>query len=489
MINTPTVWAIGGIDPIAGAGLLIDSQAIRCFGIHPAVIVTAVTAQNNHRFYGRYFPVDPKMIASQAEALAEDGKPAAIKTGMLATPEIVESIANVVEKFDTPLIIDPVLRSSSGFDLLPPTALPLFLDKLVSKAALITPNKIEAEILTGIPLLSPHDYPKAAQWLLDRGVGAVLIKDGHGTGEYCYDYFSNGKKQFWLKKYRLNKSVRGTGCCLASAIAASLPLVKEVEEAVIVATAFTNKAIRLAQPYLSFSTWPADAEDMPRLVDTIDHPHLKPFPSTGDSPLGCYPVVPSASWVKKLIDCGATTIQLRVKEGSKEHIEKEIIEGIKYARNTNCRLFINDYWQLALKHKAYGVHLGQEDILTADWKQLSEAGIRLGISTHSYEELAIALRYNPSYIALGPIFPTLLKKMPFAPQGIDKITIWSRLTTLPIVAIGGMTLATAPPAIRAGASGVACVNDIINAKNPENKTKEWIAACENTSKELAPLNT
>lgn len=136
-----------------------------------------------------------------------------------------------------------------------------------------------------------------------------------------------------------------------------------------------------------------------------------------DHRLGLYPVVDSVDWIARLLDWGVSTLQLRIKDPQATDLEQQIQQAIELGRRYQARLFINDYWQLAIKHGAYGVHLGQEDIQTADLDALRQAGLRLGISTHDAAELAEALALKPSYVALGHIFPTQTKEMPSQPQG------------------------------------------------------------------------
>lgn len=151
------------------------------------------------------------------------------------------------------------------------------------------------------------------------------------------------------------------------------------------------------------------------------------FPKCDLEALTFYPIVNSNYWLEKLLAVGVKTIQLRIKDLQGKELEDEIKIGVKIAERYKTKLFINDYWKLAIRYNAYGVHLGQEDLVNADCQAIARAGIRLGISTHSYYELARAYALRPSYIACGPIFPTTSKQMPFAPQGIDHQTCISSM--------------------------------------------------------------
>ncbi|MCB1542091.1 MAG: thiamine phosphate synthase [Rhodoblastus sp.] len=190
-----------------------------------------------------------------------------------------------------------------------------------------------------------------------------------------------------------------------------------------------------------------------------------------------YPIVDSAAWVRRLVGAGAKLIQLRVKEASDGDVTAEI-EGASLACDAaGAQLIVNDYWQAAIEAGCDFVHLGQGDLDSADVKAIRQAGIRLGISTHDHAELDRALSFDPDYVALGPIYETLLKEMPWDPQGLDRIGEWKKLIgQKPLVAIGGLTLERALLCLEAGADSAAVVTDIVRAANPEARAKEWIAA-------------
>ncbi|WP_052189735.1 MULTISPECIES: thiamine phosphate synthase [Xenorhabdus] len=182
--------------------------------------------------------------------------------------------------------------------------------------------------------------------------------------------------------------------------------------------------------------------------------------------LGLYPVVDSLMWIERLLEAGIRTLQLRIKDMSEEQVENDIRQAITLGNQYNARLFINDYWRLAIKHRAYGVHLGQEDLDIADLQSIQQAGLRLGISTHNEQELARAKALRPSYIALGHIFPTTTKEMPSAPQGLIALKHQVETTPeFPTVAIGGISLERVPDVIATGVGGVALVSAITKAKD------------------------
>ena len=189
------------------------------------------------------------------------------------------------------------------------------------------------------------------------------------------------------------------------------------------------------------------------------------------SPIGFYPVVPDAAWVQRLLDWGVRTVQLRIKAA--EHTPDEIASQVRAAVAAgravpDAQVFINDHWQLALAAGAYGVHLGQEDLDTADLAALRQAGLRLGLSTHTPAELARAKAVQPSYLAIGPIYPTTLKVMPYGPVGLERLKAWAaQAAPCPVVAIGGISLALMPGVLACGVDGVAVVSAVTQAADPQ----------------------
>lgn len=193
-------------------------------------------------------------------------------------------------------------------------------------------------------------------------------------------------------------------------------------------------------------------------------------------PQKIYPVVDTAEWVNRLGGAGARFIQLRIKDYSPEKLVAEIRQAHTYAQQHGVCLVLNDYWQIALDEGIDYLHLGQEDLDTADLAAIRKAGVRLGISTHCHEELDRALACAPDYVALGPIWPTRLKKMAFGPQGVEKLTEWKKLIgDLPLVAIGGITFERLRVCLDAGADSVAAVSDFTLHAAPEGQVKRWLA--------------
>jgi thiamine-phosphate pyrophosphorylase len=188
-----------------------------------------------------------------------------------------------------------------------------------------------------------------------------------------------------------------------------------------------------------------------------------------------YPIIDSAAWVGRLVGVGAQIIQLRIKDATDERLRREVHHAMTICRRSGAALVVNDHWRIAIDAGADWVHLGQSDLDGADVGAIRASGARLGISTHSIEELDRALTLTPDYVALGPIFPTILKTMPFAPQGLERIGEWKRLIgERPLVAIGGLNVERAGQCLAAGADSVAVVTDITLHANPEGRAREWL---------------
>ncbi|WP_278367616.1 thiamine phosphate synthase [Acetobacter orientalis] len=196
-------------------------------------------------------------------------------------------------------------------------------------------------------------------------------------------------------------------------------------------------------------------------------------------PQKIYPIVDTANWIDRLGGAGARFIQLRVKNLEGEALLAEIRLAHTYAKKHGVCLVLNDYWQIALEEGIDYIHLGQEDLDTADLNAVRKAGIRFGLSTHCHEELERALSFKPDYVALGPIWPTRLKKMAFGPQGVEKLTEWKKLIgAMPLVAIGGVTFERLRACLEAGADSVAAVSDFTQHADPEGQVKRWLAEAE-----------
>jgi thiamine-phosphate pyrophosphorylase len=219
--------------------------------------------------------------------------------------------------------------------------------------------------------------------------------------------------------------------------------------------------------------WPEGPDEGKRLPS----PQPSPASGRGGALDPFYPIVDSSAWVARLTGVGARLIQLRVKDKDEAAVARETREALGVCAKAGAALVVNDYWRVAIEEGAPWVHLGQGDLEHADLGAIRKAGVKLGVSTHDDAELKRALKLEPDYIALGPIYPTILKAMAFAPQGLERIGEWKRrIGAIPLVAIGGLNPERAKLCLAAGADVASVVTDITLNSDPEARAREWIVA-------------
>ncbi|MEM7467446.1 MAG: thiamine phosphate synthase [Pseudomonadota bacterium] len=201
-----------------------------------------------------------------------------------------------------------------------------------------------------------------------------------------------------------------------------------------------------------------------------------------------YPIFDSYAWIERLVPLGIKLVQLRVKDQGEAVLRQEIDRAKSFCSAHHCQLIVNDYWQLAIDLECDYVHLGQEDLDDADLTAIRKNHIKLGISTHDHSELQRALALQPDYIALGPVYETILKKMPFAPQGVDRVREWKSLVgEIPLIAIGGLKLERAAAVFEAGANVVSLVTDITLNPDPETQVRKWLEVTAQFREQTAAL--
>lgn len=223
------------------------------------------------------------------------------------------------------------------------------------------------------------------------------------------------------------------------------------------------QAMTLRQGRFDPAGWP----DEPRDFGLRPWPRQNAFASCPKQ-LGLYAVLPDAAWVARMARAGVPTVQLRFKSGDAQAVANEVRAAVDAVRGTDALLFINDHWQAAIDAGAYGVHLGQEDLATADLPAIRAAGLRLGLSSHGYAEMLHADSFSPSYIAMGAVYPTTLKAMPTVPQGPGRLAAYARLMRdYPLVAIGGIDASKLPEVLASGVGSVAVVRALVAADQPE----------------------
>ena len=339
---------------------------------------------------------------------------------------------------------------------------------LLAKVSLLTPNLPELAILTKLGKISTNNIKASTVKLISEGLAVCLVKGGHANSKWSADYFNNGNNlQFYCYHRKLGKYVRGTGCVLASSVASNLAFCHDIRDAVVLARAYVNQGIRRSydlgcHTLFKHTMIKIELEDLPNIC--YDYNLIGSqftFPECQNR-LGIYPVVDSSDWIKKMVQEDIKTIQLRIKNvWDDQDRREEIKKAVSYC-DESIALFINDHWKLAIEESAYGVHLGQEDLNDANLSAIIRAGLRLGVSVHSYWELSRAMAITPSYISLGPIFKNVSKKMSFVPQGIGQLRLWMDLLgdRYPLVAIGGIDQHKAKVLNKIGIGSVAIISAI-----------------------------
>lgn len=478
----PVVWSIAGSDSGGGAGVQADLRALDAFDVHACTAIAAITAQNSLRVT-RVDAVATDLLDAQLATLADDLPPLAIKTGLLGSADNVRCVAQWVDRLrrvrEFGLVVDPVWRASTGADLAGAALRDALLGELLPRASAITPNRAEAAWLLGwdaAAMAEPAAVEAAAAALRALGPVAVVITGGDAGGDRALDFISTPEATGWLALPRMDAPHHhGSGCVFASSLAAALARDFCTADAAVLAKMATAQALRhgsaagtgagIVRPRHGFAL---HADTLPTLHDSATRwgdSTATAFPALVERQMGLYGVVDSAAAVVRVLAAGVRTVQLRIKEGSPEALSQAVALSVAAAREAHAQLFVNDHWQLAIEHGAYGVHLGQDDLRSADLDALRIAGLRLGVSTHSPWEVCRAHGLAPSYIACGPVHATTTKAMPWRPQGAGNLAFWCHVLREPVVAIAGMDVDRSREAARCGAAGVAVLRGL-QVENP-----------------------
>jgi thiamine-phosphate pyrophosphorylase len=297
--------------------------------------------------------------------------------------------------------------------------------------------------------LSAPDHPSGGDLIVGGGLervpeGVGLLNVATGRATLVLDGVEYALEGEWSDDW-------------PAALAAFLDCGFEPHDALVLALAWRPANLD------ELDAWPVDFSTFPKVAN-LSAPPSTPFPHCPDR-LGLYPVLPSAEWVERVLDHGVQTAQLRRKTTDSGDLKQEIARSVAAGAQHQAQLFINDHWREAIKAGAYGVHLGQEDVETADLNAIAEAGLRLGLSTHGYYEMLKALHFKPSYLALGAVFPTTTKIMPTAPQGLSRLAHYVRLLDgiVPLVAIGGINGAVLRQVLATGVGSAAVVRAVTEA--------------------------
>jgi hydroxymethylpyrimidine kinase/phosphomethylpyrimidine kinase/thiamine-phosphate diphosphorylase len=514
----PIIWTISGSDCSGGAGIAADIKTGHGLGVEVCHLITANTVQNSSKLIS-VNPIPIDILQQQFEVLIADKSPSVIKIGLVANVEQVVWLRQIVihakqDNKNLVVVYDPVGQASVGGSFSAITLVQL--TPLLREVDVITPNIMEAKSLASYDdstAISDDNYAVTAgvetlakKIYHDFAITSIIVKGGHSDNEdglssdFCYHQLNqlsdekqdNQEKLHQVIRYQLSSPriathySHGGGCSFATALASFLALGYLVRDAFTLTKAFINQGLSATAElstkqqhsyYGAFEqpTVAMKASDFPRVVDdlSLQYHDLTAFASLDlqGEKLALYPVIDSLYWLKRLLPLGLKIIQLRVKNLAPDELEQAVIEAVELAKDYDTRLFINDYWQLAIKHGAYGVHIGQEDLQDADLTAIQKAGVRLGISTHGCYEFLLAQQLQPSYLAIGAIFPTKTKDMTGQIQGLDNLKQVlslrpeNKALQIPVVAIGGITLERADKVLATGVDSIAVVTAITEAES------------------------
>ena len=465
-MTTPIIWSIAGTDSGGGAGLAADQRAADALGVHCCTVVAGITAQSTTEVT-HIEATPPAVLQAQLDTLARDMPPKVIKTGLLGSADNVRVLAVFIDRLRTQqplaLVVDPVLRASTGAALADAELRAAYRDLLLPRATAITPNQAEAVALLGDG--APGDIPAQARALRALGCEAVVITGGDAAllqrhEQLSLDWLDTPQGCGWLDLPReATPHNHGTGCTFASAMASALALGWVTADAAVLAKMAATHALRHARavgrgvgPVIAQEGFVTDPTLLPRLSLDEELPHVWAQRPRGRAP-GVYAIVDSAERVEAVLSVRPTvdTIQLRLKRPTdmddttwETTLRQAVTRSQRAADAVGVLLVVNDHWRIAIDAGARSLHLGQEDLLALSAQDRTklqaarEGGVQLGVSSHSLWELCRASALAPDYIACGPIWPTTTKDMPWHPQGLDNLAWWAHMAPAPVVGIGGI---------------------------------------------------
>ena len=502
-MTTPILWSIAGTDSGGGAGLAADQRAADALGVHCCTIVAGITAQSTTEVT-HIEATPPTVLQAQLDTLATDMPPQVIKTGLLGSADNVRVLAAFVDRLRTQqplaLVVDPVLRASTGAALADAELRVAYRDLLLPRATVITPNQAEAvALLETAGGDAPTDIPAQARALRALGCEAVVITGGDAAllqrhERLSLDWLDSAQARGWLALPReATPHNHGTGCTFASALAAALALGWVTADAAVLGKMAATHALRHARavgrgigPVIAREGFVTDPTLLPQLSLDERLPTAWARRPRGRAP-GVYAIVDSAERVEAVLSVRPTvdTVQLRLKRPSgmddatwHTTLHDAVARSQRAADAAGVLLVVNDHWRVAIRAGAKALHLGQDDLLAlspedrTELQAAREAGMQLGISSHSLWELCRAAALAPDLIACGPIWPTTTKDMPWRPQGLDNLAWWAHMAPAPVVGIGGIL---EPDQLRdvaaAGAAGGCVVRGL--GEDPAQTLPHW----------------
>lgn len=466
----PIVLSIAGSDSSGGAGIQADLKTFSALGIYGATALTAITAQNTQGVHSQ-FTLPPQIVYDQIVAVINDLHPSFIKIGMLANTDIVLAVAEALSNYSIPIILDPVIVSSSGHRLLSLEAQDVIKEKLLPLSTLITPNIPEMQALTNMPLSSLEEKELAAQRLMDYGVKAVLLKGGHEEGntktDILFSHSANGIQSSLFSAATISTpNIHGTGCTLSSAITAFLARGLCLQQAISHAKDYITQAITAgADIKIGQGFGPVNHGFNPLKMLTFDNYKLQFITHHTDT----YSYIDSA---RIALEGGCRWIQLRMKDADDSLLEQTALIVQQMCRSYNATFIIDDNVLLAKKIGADGVHLGKNDMPIAEARKILGNQFIIGATVNSFDDVLHHLQdATPDYFGCGPFRFTSTKKNLAPILGYDgyKLIIkqmHEHNIHIPLVAIGGISKPDIPQLLDTGVNGIALSSSILKANNP-----------------------
>ncbi|CAH9116715.1 unnamed protein product [Cuscuta epithymum] len=474
-IRVPHVLTVAGSDSGAGAGIQADIKACAARGVYCSTVVTAVTAQNTVGVQGVHI-VPEDILAEQLRSVLSDMRPDVVKTGMLPSPDIVKVLCQSLKEFPIRvLVVDPVMISTSGHTLSGPSTLASFLEELIPMADIVTPNLKEASaLLGGLRLETLSDMRFAAKAIHGFGPRNVLVKGGDlPTSLDAVDILYDGKEFHEFQSPRIRSAnTHGTGCTLASSIAAELSKGSPMISAIKVAKRSIDTALNYSKDILIGNGCQGPLDHILKLKSNAPNSFMAHQFDPSD--LFLYAVTDSRmnkKWghsitdaVKAAIEGGASVIQLREKDAETLDFLEAAKDCLDICRPHGVPLLINDRIDIALASGADGVHVGQSDMPVYAARELLGPEKIIGVSCKTPEQAHRAWIEGADYIGCGGVYPTNTKEnnQTIGLDGLKRVCLSSRL---PVVAIGGIGISNAEALMALGIpnlKGVAVVSALFD---------------------------
>ncbi len=488
----PLVLLAATVDSGGGAGITADCITVFDTGAFPLPLACALAPESLVNV-GTISSVSPECLKESLQLAVSDwNRPiSAVKVGLIPRQDALEVLLEALNGSlnKVPVVWDPVLTATAG--PLDSADLKANLQRILPHVAIFTPNLPEALELAGWDMerYKKEGAQALGQVFLNQGAQAVIVKGGHiADASVAADTFVSSGLSFVMSHAKsAGDGAHGGGCALSSALASLLAQGYAPEDAAVLAKAYVTEGIARPAVCSDNGRPPIGHHGLCRDLSFFPQVSEKGFPEQGPEGgfkpcverLGLYPVLSDLKVMQQLLSMGVRTAQLRIKDRNDPELFEKIKRAVFLGKTYHARIFIDDYVDLAIAAGAYGVHLGMEDLRSADLQKIKQAGLHLGVSTHGPYEMLKALQLKPSYIALGHVFPTNSKKMPSKPQGIFHLAYQESLLKghMAAVAIGGIKLHNVSGVLRSGVGSVALITGLTDADDLCAAAVKWLALC------------